>query len=250
MPNRWDAPSTISSRLTKSPRSSPTGHRRRGTTTRYLNTIKEAWGPLLVSGVKPKNVLKLRDAWAATPVAANHLLSVAKTLINWGIPREFSDSNPCLATAKLETDEGGARPWPGACPRGPPPRRLAGPLHRAAAGRRHPDEHGRLRGRRHQGHRRPEETCEGGDPAARTNRPGTLIGKLVESWKTHLIDLYDEMVGDRLTVGQRTLTPPVLVRIQVPQPFIFRHFNVLRPPDKSAAGEQTANAAAQKSAQQ
>jgi Helix-turn-helix domain of resolvase/Resolvase, N terminal domain len=26
------------------------------------------------------------------------------------------------------------------------------------------------------------------------------------------------MVGDRLTVGQRTLTPPVLVRIQVPQP--------------------------------
>jgi hypothetical protein len=26
------------------------------------------------------------------------------------------------------------------------------------------------------------------------------------------------LVGDRLTVGQRTLTPPVLVRIQVPQP--------------------------------
>ena len=25
-------------------------------------------------------------------------------------------------------------------------------------------------------------------------------------------------VGDRLTVGQRTLTPPVLVRIQLPQP--------------------------------
>ena len=29
------------------------------------------------------------------------------------------------------------------------------------------------------------------------------------------------MMGDRLTVGQRTLTPPVLVRIQVPQPFVF-----------------------------
>lgn len=54
----------------------------------------------------------MRDARAATPVAANHLLSVAKTLINWGIPREFSDSNPCIAIAKLETDEGGARPWP------------------------------------------------------------------------------------------------------------------------------------------
>jgi hypothetical protein len=79
---------------------------------RYLNIIKQAWGPLLVSGVRPKNVLKLRDAWATTPVAANHLLSIAKTLINWGIPREFSDSNPCLALAKLETEEGGARPWP------------------------------------------------------------------------------------------------------------------------------------------
>jgi hypothetical protein len=80
--------------------------------TRYLKIIGEAWGPLLVSGVRPKNVLKLRDAWAATPVAANHLLSVARTLINWGIPREFSETNPCQAIPKLETEEGGARPWP------------------------------------------------------------------------------------------------------------------------------------------
>jgi integrase len=79
---------------------------------RYLNIIKEAWGGLLVSGVRPKNVLKLRDAWATTPVAANHLISVAKTLINWGIPREFSDNNPCQAIAKLETQDGGAKPWP------------------------------------------------------------------------------------------------------------------------------------------
>ena len=32
-----------------------------------------------------------------------------------------------------------------------------------------------------------------------------------------LIDMVRQL-GDRLTVGQRTLTPPVLVRIQVPQP--------------------------------
>lgn len=57
-------------------------------------------------------MLTLRDAWVATPVAANHLISVAKTLINWGIPREFSEGNPCLAIAKFATEEGGARPWP------------------------------------------------------------------------------------------------------------------------------------------
>ena len=32
-----------------------------------------------------------------------------------------------------------------------------------------------------------------------------------------LLDMVKQL-GDRLTVGQRTLTPPVLVRIQVPQP--------------------------------
>src|SRR5215471_12566457 len=37
-------------------------------------------------------------------------------------------------------------------------------------------------------------------------------------------------VGDRLTVGQRTLTPPVLVRIQLPQPNKINHLWPLRRP--------------------
>ena len=57
-------------------------------------------------------MLKLRDAWAATPVAANMLVSIAKLVINWGLPREFSENNPCLAIPKLESEVGGARPWP------------------------------------------------------------------------------------------------------------------------------------------
>jgi integrase len=79
---------------------------------RYLKIIREAWGPLLVSGVRPKHVLKLRDAWAEAPVAANMLVSIAKLLINWGLPREFSQNNPCLAIPKLEMEDGGAHPWP------------------------------------------------------------------------------------------------------------------------------------------
>lgn len=57
-------------------------------------------------------MLKLRDAWAMVPVAANMLVSIAKILIYWCLPREFSEGNPCLAIPKLETKEGGARPWP------------------------------------------------------------------------------------------------------------------------------------------
>jgi integrase len=79
---------------------------------RYLDIVSETWGNLLVASLRPKHVLQLRDAWAETPVAANHLLSVLKTLINWGIPREFSESNPCIHVPKLEVEEGGARPWP------------------------------------------------------------------------------------------------------------------------------------------
>ena len=79
---------------------------------RYLDIVSTAWGQLHVGSVRPKHVLQLRDAWAETPVAANHLLSVLKTLINWGIPREFSETNPCIHVPKLEVNEGGARPWP------------------------------------------------------------------------------------------------------------------------------------------
>jgi integrase len=79
---------------------------------RYLNIICTAFGPQHVASLRPKHVITLRDVWADTPVAANHLLSVLKTLINWGIPREFSETNPCVYVPKLEVDKAGARPWP------------------------------------------------------------------------------------------------------------------------------------------
>jgi len=97
-------------------RASPEFSRRAETTRRdylrYLDIVSRVWGTLLVSELRPKHVIKLRDEWAATPVAANHLLSVLKTLIGWGIPREFSETNPCVFVPKLETDEEGAKPWP------------------------------------------------------------------------------------------------------------------------------------------
>ena len=79
---------------------------------RYLEAVSRAWGKLHVGSLRPKHVIQLRDQLTETPVAANHLLSVLKTLINWGIPREFSETNPCVHVPKLEVEEGGARPWP------------------------------------------------------------------------------------------------------------------------------------------
>jgi integrase len=57
-------------------------------------------------------LLRTKDAVTPTPVAANHLLAVLKTLINFGILHEFCETNPCVPVPKLKTDEEGARPWP------------------------------------------------------------------------------------------------------------------------------------------
>ena len=108
-------PSTFDALITEyklSPEFSRRAHATQRDYSRYLDIVSKAWGQLHVGSVRPKHVLQLRDAWSDTPVAANHLLSVLKTLINWGIPREFAESNPCIHVPKLEIDEGGARPWP------------------------------------------------------------------------------------------------------------------------------------------
>lgn len=79
---------------------------------RYLDIISKAWGPLHVASCRPKHVINLRDRWITTPSAANMLLAVLRLLISWGIPREFSESNPCIHVPKLKTNPEGARPWP------------------------------------------------------------------------------------------------------------------------------------------
>jgi integrase len=79
---------------------------------RYLDIISKAWGSLLVADCRPKHVIHLRDKWVDTPVAANMLVGVLRLLIGWGIPREFSDSNPCIHVPRLETKPEGASPWP------------------------------------------------------------------------------------------------------------------------------------------
>jgi hypothetical protein len=56
---------------------------------RYLDLISKAWGKLHVGSCRPKHIIQLRDAWAETPVAANHLLSVLKTFT---IPHRYFSS--------------------------------------------------------------------------------------------------------------------------------------------------------------
>jgi integrase len=78
-----------------------------------LGRIEAAWGPLPVDGLTPIGIYKLRDQFSATPVAANHLVSMIRTLIAWGIPRGYSTRNPAIEVVAIDIlDEQSARPWP------------------------------------------------------------------------------------------------------------------------------------------
>ena len=78
-----------------------------------LRRIEAAWGNLPVSGLTAIGIYVLRDQFASTPVQANHLVSVLRTIIAWGIPRGYSERNPALDVVAIDIiDEQNARPWP------------------------------------------------------------------------------------------------------------------------------------------
>jgi integrase len=77
---------------------------------RHLGIISASWGSLVVRGLRPRHVLELRDKLADRPRMADQVVSILSAMISWGIPREFSDSNPCAEIKKLSKSEAYA-PW-------------------------------------------------------------------------------------------------------------------------------------------
>jgi hypothetical protein len=68
----------------------------------YLDKLSVSAGDKLVCDLSRLDCYQLRDAMAATPVAANHMLSVLRTLIEWGIPRGYRPDNPVIGIKKLD----------------------------------------------------------------------------------------------------------------------------------------------------
>ena len=79
----------------------------------YLGRIHAAWGNLSVTGLTPVGIIRLRDQYEATPVAANHLVSVLRTVLAWGLQRGYGERNPANDVASINIlDEQNATPWP------------------------------------------------------------------------------------------------------------------------------------------
>lgn len=78
---------------------------------RYLQYIMDAWGSDPVAALNTIEAQHAIDSMAETPAAATQFRAVLKTVVEWGIPRGFHNSNPVSHTEK---PAGGApyKPWP------------------------------------------------------------------------------------------------------------------------------------------
>lgn len=79
----------------------------------YLVKIAAAWGKMPVAGLTVAGIYKLRSQYENTPVAANHLITILRTLLKWGLAHGYGTINPAREIEPLEIDdEQNAKPWP------------------------------------------------------------------------------------------------------------------------------------------
>lgn len=72
----------------------------------------DAWGLLSARDLTPAGVLAARDAARETPVMANQMLAVGRTVWDWAIPLDLVDANPFDKVKPLAVPDRGHVPWP------------------------------------------------------------------------------------------------------------------------------------------
>jgi hypothetical protein len=78
-----------------------------------IDRIVDKWGPSPVATVTARDIYAFRDMYSDTPVMANRLVVVLRTLIAFGVPRGYIDRNPATEVVPLPlVDVENARPWP------------------------------------------------------------------------------------------------------------------------------------------
>ncbi|WP_315751074.1 MULTISPECIES: hypothetical protein [unclassified Bradyrhizobium] len=85
-----------------------------GTRTNYEVTMRrmEEQGSARVRDLTPFVVQTARDAMKATPVMANQMLSVGRTIFDWAIPLGLAEANPFEKVRDFDIPDRGHVPWP------------------------------------------------------------------------------------------------------------------------------------------
>jgi integrase len=78
----------------------------------FLDRLEAGGGDRPVATMTRRDIYVLLDQMSSTPVAANLMLTVLRTLLEFGVPRGYRDDNPAIGVKKLRTEDSGHSPWP------------------------------------------------------------------------------------------------------------------------------------------
>jgi integrase len=78
----------------------------------FFDRLAASGGDRPVAAMTRRDIYALLDQMSCTPVAANLMLTVLRTLLEFGVPRGYRDDNPAIGVKKLKIEDSGHRPWP------------------------------------------------------------------------------------------------------------------------------------------
>jgi integrase len=86
---------------------------RQGSQRKYNHCLDRlnASGDRPVAAMSRRDIYALLDRMSATPVAANLMLAVLRTLLEFGVPRGYLENNPAVGIKRLKKADSGHSPW-------------------------------------------------------------------------------------------------------------------------------------------
>jgi integrase len=79
--------------------------------THCLNRLEAMCGDRQVAALTRRDIYALLDQMKETPTAANYMLSVLRTIIEFGVPRGYRDDNPAIGVKRIDIEDNGHKPW-------------------------------------------------------------------------------------------------------------------------------------------
>lgn len=76
-----------------------------------LTLLAERWGQFEARDIRPLHVQAVYDSLSHRPATANRRLDDISAIFGWGIPRGFTDENPCRGVERVQSDQS-YEPWP------------------------------------------------------------------------------------------------------------------------------------------
>jgi integrase len=78
----------------------------------FLDRLEGSGGDRPVAAMTRRDIYALLDQMNDTPFAANYMLAVLRTILEFGIPRGYRGDNPAIGVKRLKVGDTGHAPWP------------------------------------------------------------------------------------------------------------------------------------------